>query len=300
MKLNVRKLVIWLAIIMAASFGIAAIILVTTGSFSVDTEQIDKTKNFSVEEVKKINIDIVSTDINIIASDSEDIKVHFYGEVSTNIRKDIPELAAYVSGEQLYIEIIHPKNIFFGVSICRTNMDIYIPENSIEEIKINTVSADTNIEDLEIDNFVYSGVSGDFKAKSLFARDLKLESTSGSFDIRDYTGNIDIYITSGDVVLNGGIDNDSIVVTTVSGDINIEQLEEFSNMNVEAISGDVKVKLFEDAQFYLNASTVSGDINNEFPIKISSSGKRGLEGTVGSDDMAIIVSTTSGDININH
>ena len=300
MKLNVRKLVIWLAIIMAASFGIAAIILVTTGSFSVDTEQIDKTKNFSVEEVKKINIDIVSTDINIIASDSEDIKVHFYGEVSTNIRKDIPELAAYVSGEQLYIEIIHPKNIFFGVSICRTNMDIYIPENSIEEIKINTVSADTNIEDLEIDDFVYSGVSGDFKAKSLFARDLKLESTSGSFDIRDYTGNIDIYITSGDVVLNGGIDNDSIVVTTVSGDINIEQLEEFSNMNVEAISGDVKVKLFEDAQFYLNASTVSGDINNEFPIKISSSGKRGLEGTVGSDDMAIIVSTTSGDININH
>ena len=300
MKLNVRKLVIWLAIIMAASFGIAAIILVTTGSFSVDTEQIDKTKNFSVEEVKKINIDIVSTDINIIASDSEDIKVHFYGEVSTNIRKDIPELAAYVSGEQLYIEIIHPKNIFFGVSICRTNMDIYIPENSIEEIKINTVSADTNIEDLEIDNFVYSGVSGDFKAKSLFARDLKLESTSGSFDIRDYTGNIDIYITSGDVVLNGGIDNDSIVVTTVSGDINIEQLEEFSNMNVEAISGDVKVKLFEDAQFYLNASTVSGDINNEFPIKISSSGRRGLEGTVGSDDMAIIVSTTSGDININH
>jgi len=300
MKLNIKKLVIWLAIIMAASFGIAAIILVTTGSFSVVTEQIDKTKNFSAEGVEKVNIDIVSTDINIIASDGENIKVHFYGEVSTNIRKDIPELAAYVSGDQLYIEIIHPKTIFIGVNIWRTNMDIYIPGNSIDDIEINTVSADTNIEDLEIDDFVYSSVSGDFKARSLFARDLKLESTSGSFDIKDYAGNIDINVTSGDIVLNGGSDNDSIGVITVSGAVNIEQLEEFSSMNAETTSGDVEIKLFKDAQFYLNASTVSGDINNEFSIKISSSGRRGLEGTVGSDDMAIIVSTTSGDININY
>jgi len=299
MKPNIKKLVFWLAIIMAASFGIAAVVLVVTGNFSVTSEQIDKTKSFNAGEIEEINIDIISTDINIITSEDEDIKVHFYGEVSTNVKKDIPELMAYKSGDKLHIEIIQPKTIFIGVSIWRTNLDIYIPEDSVEDIKINTVSADTNIEDLEVDGFIYSSVSGDFKAKSLFARDLKLGSTSGDLNIENYTGNIDIKVTSGDVALNYGKQNDSIGVITVSGDVYIKQ-DQPSNMNIRTTSGEVDIVFSEDAQFYLKATTVSGGIETEFPIKIISSGRRDLEGIVGSNDMAIIISTTSGDININY
>jgi DUF4097 and DUF4098 domain-containing protein YvlB len=85
----------------------------------------------------------------------------------------------------------------------------------------------------------------------------------------------------------------------VSGDVYVEQ-EDSSNMNIRTTSGDIGIGLSEDAQFYFKAETVSGDIGIRFPINISSSSKRDLEGIVGSDEKEITVSTISGDINVDY
>ncbi|NQT67008.1 MAG: DUF4097 family beta strand repeat protein [Actinobacteria bacterium] len=301
MKSKIKKFVICLAIIMVASFVIAGIILVVTGNFSIATEKIDESKTFDVGGINEIYLDMVSTDINIISTDKEEIRVHFYGEVSTNIKKDIPALVAYESGDELRVEIIRPKTIFgIGViNIWRTKLDVYIPEDSIEVLKIETVSADTNISDLKVDKFNLNAVSGDFKGESLFAGDLKIHTISGDISLKDYTGNIDFNTVSGDAVLGGGSQNDNIKVVTVSGEVCIEQ-EDSSNMNISSISGDVEIDLSEDAWFYLKASTLSGDIENRFPIKIISSGRRDLEGIVGSDEKEITIRTTSGDIDVDY
>jgi len=301
MKSKIKKFVICLAIIMVASFVIAGIILVVSGNFSIATEKIDESKTFDVGGINEIYLDMVSTDINIISTDKEEIRVHFYGEVSTNIKKDIPALVAYESGDELRVEIIRPKTIFgIGViNIWRTKLDVYIPEDSIEVLKIETVSADTNISDLKVDKFNLNVVSGDFKGESLFAGDLKIHTISGDISLKDYTGNIDFNTVSGDAVLEGGSQNDNIKVVTVSGEVCIEQ-EDSSNMNISSISGDVEIDLSEDAWFYLKASTLSGDIENRFPIKIISSGRRDLEGIVGSDEKEITIRTTSGDIDVDY
>lgn len=301
MKFKIKKFVIFLAIIMVASFVIAGIILVVSGNFSIATEKIDESKTFDVGGINEIYLDMVSTDINIISTDKEEIRVHFYGEVSTNIKKDIPALVAYESGDELRVEIIRPKTIFgIGViNIWRTKLDVYIPEDSIEVLKIETVSADTNISDLKVDKFNLNAVSGDFKGESLFAGDLKIHTISGDISLKDYTGNIDFNTVSGDAVLGGGSQNDNIKVVTVSGEVCIEQ-EDSSNMNISSISGDVEIDLSEDAWFYLKASTLSGDIENRFPIKIISSGRRDLEGIVGSDEKEITIRTTSGDIDVDY
>jgi lia operon protein LiaG len=117
--------------------------------------------------------------------------------------------------------------------------------------------------------------------------------------LNDYTGDVNVNLISGDVVLEDGSQNESIEIATVSGDVYIEQ-EDSSNMNVRVTSGDIEINLSEDAQFFLNAKTVSGHIENTFPIKITSSGRRNLEGVVGSDEKQIDVSTTSGDISLNY
>ncbi|MBA7620000.1 hypothetical protein ES703_27342 [subsurface metagenome] len=301
MKFNVKKFVICLAITMVASFVIAGIILAVTGNFSIATEQIDESKTFDVGGVNEIYLDMVSTDINIISTDEEEIRVHFYGVVSTNIKKDIPALVAYESGDELRVEIIQPKTVFSirVVNIWRTKLDVYIPENSIEVLKIETVSADTNISDLKVDKFSFGAVSGDFKGESLFAGDLKINSTSGDISLKEYKGDININNVSGDVVLEDGDPNDNIEVVTVSGEVYVEQ-EDPSNTNIRTISGGVEINLSKDAQFYLKAKTVSGDIENSFPIKITSSGRRDLEGIVGSDEKEINLSTTAGDIDIDY
>lgn len=299
MKFNVKKFVMWLAIIMFASFATAGIILAVTGNLSIAVEQIDESKTFNTDEISEIYIDMVSTDINIIPTDEDEIRVHFYGEVSTNRKREIPSLVAYRSGDELHIEIIQPKTILIGISIWRTKLDIYIPEDSIEVLKADTISSDTSVNNLKVDEFDLGTVSGDFKGESLFASDLRLNSISGDISLKEYKGDIDINNISGDVVLEGGRQNDNIEVVTVSGDVYIEQ-EDSSNMNIRTISGGVEINLSEDAQFYLKATTVSGDIETRFSIKIISSGRRDLEGMVGNGEKEINVGTTSGDINIDY
>ncbi len=299
MKFNAARFVIWVAVIMAVSFICAGIILMVTGNFSIALEQIDESKTFNAENINKIYIDIKSSDINIIPSADEEIRVRLSGEVSTNRNRDIPSLVAYESGDELRIEIIQQRKVFIGINIWRTKLDVYIPEDSIEVLKVDTVSSDINISDLKVNEIDCNGVSGDFKGESLFAEDIKFDTTSGDVNIKDYTGDINIHTVSGDLVLEDGSQNDNIEAVTVSGDMHIEQ-EDPSDMNIRTTSGDVGIGLSEDAGFYLKINTVSGDIDNKFPIKITSSSRRNLEGTVGSNGKEIVVSTTSGDINVDY
>jgi len=299
MKFNIKKFVIWIAVFMFAAFATAGIILAVTGNLSIAVEQIDESKTFEAQEINKIFVDIVSTDINVISTNEEEIRVHLYGEVSTNKKMELPSLVAYQSGDELRIEIIQPKTILIGISIWRTKLDIYIPEDSIETLEMDTVSSDTSISELKLNEFNFKTVSGDFKGESLFASELKLGLISGDVNLKDYTGNIDVKVISGDVVLENGSQNENIEVVTVSGDVYVEQ-EDSSNMNIKTTSGDIEINLSEDARFYLRAKTVSGHIENRFPIKITSSGRRDLEGLVGSDEKEIAVGTTSGDINVDY
>ncbi len=299
MKSNIRKFVIWVAVVMAVSFLCAGIVLMITGNFSIAVEQIDETKTFDPEEINKIYIDITSTDINIISSTDEEIKVRFSGEVSTNRNRDIPSLVAYKSGDELRIEIIQPKTIFIGISIWRTKLDVYIPEDSIEVLNMDTTSSDIDIDNLKVSDIDLKSVSGDFKGESIYAENIKFNTTSGDITINDYSGDINIHAVSGDLALEGGSQNENIEVVTTSGDMYIEQ-EDPSDMNISTISGDVGISLSEDAGFHLKVDTVSGDIENKFPIKITSSGRRSLEGTVGNNGKEIIISTTSGDVDIDY
>ena len=300
MKSSMKKLLIWLASITVVSLGIAAIILVITGNFVVATEKINESKTFKPEEISEIEISLVSTDLNIIPTTKGEIEVHFYGEVSTNVKRNIPELVAYKTGDKLFVETLQSKDIIvFGINIERTTMDIYIPEIILEEFKINVVSGDVIMEDIETALLNLKTVSGDIKIEELAAEKIRAGSTSGDIIVRGYTGDIDAGSTSGDISLLGGIDNEDVEASTISGDIFIEQ-NAVSDMKLGSTSGDVRISLPEDSQFYLDISTVSGDIKHDFSIKVISSGRRDLEGTVGDGEDRIMISTISGDVTIGH
>ena len=96
-----------------------------------------------------------------------------------------------------------------------------------------------------------------------------------------------------------GRDNEDVDVSTVSGDILIDQ-DAVSDMKIGSTSGDVRISLPEDSQFYLDIGTVSGDIKHDFSIKVISSGRRDLEGKVGDGDERIIISTVSGDVTVGY
>jgi lia operon protein LiaG len=284
---------------MVVSFGIAAIILVVSGNFNVATETINDSKTFEPSEISSIEVDLVSDDLNIIPTTEGDLTVHFYGEVSTNVRRNLPELVAYKTGDKLYIEVSQSLDIVIGINIRRTTVDIYIPEIMLEDMDINVVSGDIKIDDLQAAELVLDSTSGDMKLDKISSEKIRIESTSGDVVVRDYTGNIDVSNTSGDISLISGTENEDIFVKTVSGDIFVEQ-DDVSDMDIKVTSGDVRIALPQESEFKLDASTLSGEIEHDFPLKIESSSRRNLEGYIGDSDYRITVNTTSGDITVGY
>lgn len=299
MKSSIKILLIALGITMVISFGIAAIILVVTGNFNVATETVNDSKTFEPSEISSIEIDLVSDDLNIIPTTKGDITVHFYGEVSTNVRRNLPELVAYKTGDKLFVEVSRSIDIVIGINIRRTTVDIYIPQIILDEMDINVVSGDVIIEDLEAAELKIDTTSGDIKVEELKSDKIRIDSTSGDVIIKDYTGNVDVSNTSGDVSLVSGTENEDIFIKTVSGDVYIEQ-DVVSEIGIGVTSGDVRIILPEDAAFYLDASTTSGEIKQDFSMKISSSSRRHLEGSINDGKDRIVIDTISGDITIDN
>lgn len=300
MKRSIKILLIALAVTMVVSFGIAALILVVSGNLDVATETINESRSFEPSEILTIEVDLVSDDLNIIPTTKGDITVHYYGEVSTNLKRSLPRLVAYKTGDKLYIEVERKPDIFMSINIRRdTTMDIYIPQTQLEEMDIDLVSGDIKIEDLDCSQLVLDSTSGDMKLEKIRSEKIRAESTSGDVLVRDYTGNIDITNTSGRVSLIGGSRNEDIFVSSVSGNILIEQ-DAVSDMDIDVTSGDVRIDLPREAGFYLDASTVSGNIEQDFEMKIESSSQRNLEGPVGDSQYRITINTISGNITVGY
>ena len=284
-NINIRKMIIWLVVIVVVSLTIAAIAFFSTENYIVsfrgrnnfEGNSIDEVRTFNIYQLKEIYIHSVSSDVSVFSTDEEDIKIHFYGRIALKSDKALPKLITNLEGGKLKIEIEYPKVLFYNANVA---LDVYIPLDYMDNINIDSVSAGIDISNLNINNLQCKTVSGDLRIESLGSDNLTLNTTSGDVNMMDFSGNLK--------------------ADSVSGDINVGYRVFDNNIDIKTISGKVKIDLPQDAEFYLKTNTVSGEVVAEFPLKIISFNKMNqLEGTVGKGDNSIIIDTVSGDIYIN-
>jgi len=247
------------------------------------SEKIDQKKELTAKEIEVVDINAIVSDVNLIPTTNEDIKVHFYGEFISYIGKGLPKLIVNEFNNQLTIEIEYPKvksGIDIGPYKYNTYLDIYLSKYPVRDIKIHTISGNTNIKDLSIKDFHYETVSGNIKVELISSKKLSLKSISGDIKMENCSGELNVETTSGDAFISN------------------KNLK--SDIDVKTTSGNVRIELPEDVKFSLKVNTISGNLHNEFPIKISSIEGGILEGVVGSDEQKIVVDTMSGDIIIYH
>lgn len=288
-NLNMKKIVLWLVIIMSVAFIIAAALFVVyeaqdffgtlsnSGSYS---ENLNQEKTFNIQEISDIDVNVVGTNVNFILVEGQDLKAHLYGRVSSKTKNTAPQLNVELQGSKLLIE---EKRKFHFINIGSYNsdlkLDIYIPKNYPENISVNAVSGDLRIEGLNLNKFSYKSVSGNLDSKSLITKETSLDTVSGDFEIDAFEGNLNY--------------------NSVSGDLSAMYKTFDNNIRINTISGDTKIKLPANAEFYLRTGSVSGDTTCDFPITLSNSGKKhGMEGTVGSNKNEIKADSVSGDVNI--
>jgi hypothetical protein len=122
-----------------------------------------------------------------------------------------------------------------------------------------TVPAKTNID--------FHSVSGDFTAGGLKGN-IRGAAVSGDVNLDNLNGNLDVEAVSGDINVNKV--EGELKSKAVSGDINISDAILKGASAFKCISGDIEFKLAKTAEYDMEFSTVSGDINLDYngnPIK---------------------------------
>ncbi|GAA0181872.1 hypothetical protein SH2C18_43380 [Clostridium sediminicola] len=292
-KFNMKKIVMWISIVVFCAFLIAGISLYNqrdkfSGNWDIEdldsninkkySENINDEENFAINDVSKITIKTVSSDINIIITKEDSVRAHYHGKYVGTLKK-APYLQGDKTGNTIKFEIKYPKVVLGLVSIKNDAvLDIYLPEKYREDISVDTVSGELEAEKIELNEFKFSAVSGDLDMDNLITNKTRIEGTSSKINISQFVGDIE--------------------GETVSGDLSIGFEEFLNDIDFDTVSGDVEIKLPSQPNFELIYETVSGDIKNDYPIKLDSSKKTLIEGIVGSGNNKINVETVSGNLRL--
>ncbi|MGI6777264.1 MAG: DUF4097 family beta strand repeat-containing protein [Acetivibrionales bacterium] len=302
LNMSIKKIIVVTIILLvtALTLGIAVLSTITRSLInnSINTPDslvVNSEKSFNSGGIKKINIRTVSENVNIIATNSPEISVAFYGDASNS--HSAPKMSAVQLGNNIEIKVEHGKPYFNLFSFNRSfKLDIHIPQDYSESIEISAVSSDINISGIEPENLYcktvsgnltinskcgslnFSSVSGNLIAASLHTENTHFDTTSGKMKVESFTGNMEFSSVSGDVAVSyEKFDNDIYIKTT---------------------SGDARIKLPENSEFYLDFKSTSGNIESDFAVTVTESKRNSLKGTVGSNKNKITVKSVSGDMNL--
>ncbi|MGE0104070.1 MAG: DUF4097 domain-containing protein [Blastocatellales bacterium] len=145
-----------------------------------------------------------------------------------------------------------------------------------------------------------SSVSGSISISNVMG-DLNAKSVSGGVSVNGITGKTNVNSVSGSVTV--GAVNGTVNAKSVSGDVKVEinRLAGAEDMDFSSVSGDVHVKLPGNLNANVKMSTMSGDLRTDFPITVEEPrygpGRR-AQGTVGSGERSLKISTISGSIHL--
>lgn len=278
---------------------------------------IDSTGKVSTDGVDKITIRSVSSEVKIATHKSDQVNAHFYGNVIGFNKENMPYLEVEKKGNEALVRIVYPAKT--GLNITEnTKLDVVIPEDWNRNIEVISISGGISADQLTGNDITLNTTSGKIEISDIDADGtISASSISGSCNIdKVISDNAKINTSSGDTVV-GYLEAKDIKFKTISGhgklnvtvkkaelnstsgNIDVDFTNGFEKISAKSISGRVKLGIPGTTEFTVDLKTISGGIDcQDFPMKISSSGKKELKGQVGSGGSEIDVSTTSGNIEI--
>lgn len=270
---------------------IGGIVLVRTGGdFSrLNNETVEqKEKSFQASQMKELNFDMSSTDVEVVGSADTDKVVIKYPE-SKKQSYSITEENGKVTITEKHDRIFN----FFRFDIDFFNLkkwtiQIVLPVDSLETLTLNGASGDVDI------------------SKLVIKKNLALSLRSGDVYLQDTTvaGETSVRLSSGEIELTNIVSKDLYLKAT-SGDLDVERVIVANQSTMEVTSGDIVLSQFKAGQ-NTDLSTTSGDISGslvgrmiDYTIQSKvTSGDNSLPQHLEGGSKQLRVEATSGDITI--
>ena len=292
----ITLIVILSFLVIAIVFGIGILMnnsIDFSFGFDLGSKKMQLVETFEEDSnnIKEIEFDLYSTDVELKNNDNNNLKIEYYSnkEAANVIKKD---------NQKVVINEEDSKSICIGICSNHRKIIVYVPntytgtfnietksgdiKSNIEaiegEVVIKTTSGDVNLKN--VTNTIITTTSGDISLEMV--NKAKLHTTSGDVFIKGESSNLDIKTTSGDIEINKI--NNYINLNTTSGDVLINELEITDNSFIKTTSGDVKIN-DNISNCYIEFDSRSGDSH------INKSDRK--------SDLVLKVDTKSGDIRVN-
>lgn len=228
------------------------------------------------EEIKEINIDLVSQALNIYSTEDAEIRIEHKANRALTKRE---KLIISIDGDRLTIK--KPRRIGINL-ISREIVDVYIPEQYEDDIYIDMTSEKTQIENIKLENLILEKTSGSTAIEDIEVKKLSTDITSGSLEITnsqienlisDGTSGsvkienitsqvIELEKTSGSVKIKGTCQELDVNSTSGSIDIRLENMPQ--KIKTVQTSGSNKIELPENDGFELYYHKTSGNLTSDF------------------------------------
>ena len=215
--------------------------------------------------VKELDIRWAAGTVYIQSWTGDRIQFQEYAHAELNERSAM--LAEY-QDDKLSISY---RSDYSGTSLRNVKGDKYLvvllPDGMLEELDIETASADVQLLGLEQGDLDVSTASGDISATECYTQSADLNTISGDIALSDlYTAGLDLGTTSGD--LYGTVTADSLEAGSISGDITLTSSEMLESASLRTTSGYIRLNLEDTAVQSIDLHSVSGDISLGLPFDL--------------------------------
>lgn len=253
------------------------------GVFNTFTYTYDNSEKYTAgdreieDKITAIDIDYVSGDVTLNGSDTDKVTVK---ETSNKDLDDAHKVHTWVDGSTLYVRYCESaKSINFN--------------NINKKLELNIPGSQ------ELDNLNVKISSGDLKCSGVTTGKLNANSSSGDVGISCKASDIELKVSSGDIVLDQEGMGGSVNIKSSSGKVNYTQTGSNDQINIKSSSGGVNARVEKASGLAIDVSsgdiTVDADAVSDFTAKASSGD---LDITLGNIPQTSKIDSSSGDVKL--
>lgn len=245
------------------------------------------------EEINSIDISWVSGSVKIIPGDTDEIVL------SEKVPDKTPEsrlLRWRLEDGKLTVK--YKESSIFGPSVeTSKSLTLIVPSkmlSSLDNFKLQLVSAEASATGVGSSTALIGTVSGDASFDKFSANDLDVDSVSGDINIRGNIRNVNADTVSGNIKLEGEFDKVDVSGTSSAVEVTYLNISP-AELDVDMVSGDINIRIPEQLSgFEVEFDSVSGDFTSDFSTSVDKGEYR-----FGDGSFEINADTVSGDLKIS-
>ncbi|MCM3412325.1 DUF4097 family beta strand repeat-containing protein [Metabacillus litoralis] len=295
-----RKAVMFAFFLIVVGVAGSVVTAATTDVFSLEMKDILQEEEVNGDEIQHIEVGTSSTNIKMVPSKGDSIKVKLTGKVSEKL-KDKYKLVVTEEGDTVNIDVENQDLYFYvGFSFIELNLEIEVPEKEYQSLVVESSSGDIDISQLKVEEFRTEASSGDITIDQIsVSTNNKMEASSGTIHVKNSSASVfDLGASSGDIILQN-VDG-HVEAETSSGSIELNNKQVTGNINALASSGDVIVHFDESPKSLavdFRGSSGEGVIELE-GFSYEDKSENIINGKIGSGEYELKVRTSSGDFQL--